>query len=52
VAARLAAKAVNGKVSMPTFTPEERAQYGKVSDWQDRWMIDQHNIKEAIRYAD
>jgi putative DNA primase/helicase len=51
-AAQLAAKAVNGKVSMPQFTDEERKQYGKVSDWQDRWHIDQLNIKEVTRYAD
>ncbi len=47
-----AAKAVNGKLSMPLFTSEERDQYGKVSDWQDRWMIDQRNRKELSRYAD
>jgi putative DNA primase/helicase len=52
VAAQLAAKAVGASVSMPEFTDDERAQYGKVSDWQDRWMIDQHNIKEVTRYAD
>jgi putative DNA primase/helicase len=51
-AAQLAAKAVGASVSMPEFTDDERAQYGKVSDWQDRWMIDQHNIKEVTRYAD
>jgi putative DNA primase/helicase len=48
-----AAKAVGATVSMPTFTPEERAIFGKVSDWQDRWMIDQSNsLKEGARYAD
>jgi putative DNA primase/helicase len=52
VAAQLAAKAVNGKVSMPEFTDSERKKYGKASDWQDRWMIDQRNIKEVARYAD
>lgn len=50
--AELAAKAVNGKLSMPQFTDEERKQYGKISDWQDRWMIDQRNKKEVSRYAD
>jgi len=52
VAAQLAAKAIGASVSMPTFTNDERAQYGKVSDWQDRWAIDQRNIKEVSRYAD
>lgn len=52
VAAMQAAKAVNGKVSMPTFTDEERKQYGKISDWQDRWHIDQRIIKEVSRYAE
>jgi putative DNA primase/helicase len=51
-AAQLAAKAIGATVSMPTFTDEERAKYGKVSDWQDRWHIDQRNIKEVARYAD
>lgn len=51
VAAMQAAKAVNGKVSMPQFTDEERKQYGKISDWQDRWMIDQRKQRE-VRYAD
>ncbi len=50
--AREAAKAVNGKLSMPTFTDEERKQYGKISDWSDRWHIDQRNKKEVSRYAD
>jgi putative DNA primase/helicase len=52
VAAQLAAKAVGATVSMPQFTDDERAKYGKISDWQDRWMIDQRNIKEVARYAD
>lgn len=52
VAAAQAAKAIGAAVSMPDFTPEERAKYGKVSDWQDRWHIDQRNIKEVARYAD
>jgi putative DNA primase/helicase len=52
VAAQLAAKAVGASVSMPQFTDDERAKYGKISDWQDRWMIDQRNIKEVTRYAD
>jgi putative DNA primase/helicase len=51
-AAQLAAKAVGASVSMPEFTDDERAKYGKVSDWQDRWMIDQSNKKEVSRYAD
>jgi putative DNA primase/helicase len=51
VAAMQAAKAVNGKVSMPQFTDEERKQYGKISDWQDRWHIDQRKQRE-VRYAD
>jgi hypothetical protein len=37
---------------MPEFTAEERAFYGKVSDWQDRFMIDQRNKKEASHHAD
>lgn len=52
VAAMQAAKAVNGKLSMPEFTDDERKQYGKISDWQDRWHIDQRNKKEVSRYAD
>jgi putative DNA primase/helicase len=52
MAAAQAAKAVGASVSMPEFTAEERAFYGKVSDWQDRWMIDQRNIKEVLHYAD
>jgi putative DNA primase/helicase len=53
VAAAQAAKAVGAIVSMPEFTAEERVFYGKVSDWQDRWVIDQWiNIKEEVRYAD
>ncbi len=52
VAAMQAAKAVGGAVSMPTFTDEERKQYGKISDWNDRRMIDQRNKKEVSRYAD
>lgn len=47
-----AAQLVNGSVSIPEFTADERAKYGKVSDWQDRWMIDQRNKKEVSRYAD
>jgi putative DNA primase/helicase len=52
VSATQAAKAIGASVTMPTFTAEERDQYGKVSDWQDRWHIDQRNIKEVARYAD
>jgi putative DNA primase/helicase len=52
VQAAQAAKAIGASVSMPQFTDDERAQYGKVSDWQDRWMIDQRNIKESLRYED
>ena len=52
VAAAQAAKAVGASVSMPQFTDDERAFYGKVSDWLDRWMIDHRNIKEVSRYAD
>jgi putative DNA primase/helicase len=51
VAAAHAAKAIGASVYMPTFTDDERAQYGKVSDWQDRWHIDQRNIKEVARYG-
>ena len=52
VAAAQAAKAIGAIVTMPEFTAEERAKFGKVSDWQDRWAIDQRNIKEVARYAD
>lgn len=52
VAAAQAAKAVGASVSMPEFTDDEQAKFGKVSDWQDRWAIDQRNIKEVARYAD
>jgi putative DNA primase/helicase len=52
VASTAAAKAIGASVTMPTFTAEERDQYDKVSDWQDRWHIDQRNIKEVARYAD
>ena len=53
VQAAKAAKAVGAIVSMPEFTAEERSFYGKVSDWQDRWVIDQWiNIKESLRYED
>lgn len=47
-----AAQLVGGSVSIPEFTADERAKYGKVSDWQDRWMIDQRNKKGVSRYAD
>ncbi len=52
IAATQAAKAIGASVTMPTFTDDERAKFGKVSDWQDRWAIDQLNIKEVARYAD
>lgn len=52
VAAMQAAKAVNGAVSMPQFTDDERKQYGKVSDWQDRWHIDQQVKSGGNRYAE
>jgi putative DNA primase/helicase len=41
VAAMQAAKAVNGVVAMPQFTDKERKQNPKVSDWLDRWQLDQ-----------
>lgn len=52
VAATQAAKAIGATVSMPEFTNQERERFGKVSDWQDRWAIDQRNKKEVSRYAD
>lgn len=45
VMAAQAAKAIGASVSMPTFTEDERARYGKVSDWQDRWHIDNVNAE-------
>ena len=52
VAAAQAAKAIGASVTMPEFTADERTKLGKVSDWQDRWAIDQRNIKEVARYVD
>lgn len=54
-AAKDAAKAVKARLFMPEFTQEERQRFGKVSDWNDRHLIDLRNNAnklEVKRYVD
>lgn len=39
-AALNACRAVDGDILMPNFTEYERKQFGKISDWSDRFLID------------
>jgi len=45
------AKTINGKLSIPSFTSEERERFPKCSDWHDRFMLDLMQAKE-VRYVD
>lgn len=54
-AAKDAAKAVNARLFMPEFTQEERQRFGKISDWNDRYLIDLRlnaTKREVKRYVD
>lgn len=54
-AAKDAAKAVKARLFMPEFTQEERQRFGKISDWNDRHLIDSRTNatkREVSRYVD
>lgn len=54
-AAKDAAKAVKARLFMPEFTQEERQRFGKISDWNDRRLIDLRTNatkREVKRYVD
>lgn len=44
-AANKAALVSNGVVSLPTFTDDERHHFAHLSDWHDRWRINQRGGK-------